>query len=148
MHKFRFRLENFLRIKKFSEREWELKLAAATGKCVTLQNRIRDLRDETQRHASCSVEGIMYSLEDLRIRGLYVRRLEKEIEAAEAELVLREEERRKVQEEYLKASRERKVLDKLKERREAEYYKRQLYEESKTLDEIGQTMGLRRGLDE
>ncbi|MCL2130131.1 MAG: flagellar export protein FliJ, partial [Treponema sp.] len=52
-------------------------------------------------------------------------------EAAMAELKV--EEAREI---FMEASRERKVLDKLKEKRQKEYRKEMLLEQSKTLDDI------------
>jgi flagellar protein FliJ len=42
----------------------------------------------------------------------------------------------KVRARYLEASKERKVLDKLRERREGEYYERQLDDEYRAVDDM------------
>ena len=46
--------------------------------------------------------------------------------------------------EYLEASKERKVLDKLKERQEGEFYREQLREEVKGMDDISNAMYIRK----
>ena len=53
-----------------------------------------------------------------------------------AQLTLSEQEREKIQKEYLEASRDRKVLSKLRERREAQYAKERKLEEVKEIDDI------------
>jgi flagellar FliJ protein len=49
----------------------------------------------------------------------------------------------KVREKYLQAAKERKVLDKLKERRADEYYEKQKDEEFKTMDDLNTALRLR-----
>jgi len=55
----------------------------------------------------------------------FIVRLEHEISALQEELAIKELEREKIQDSYLIASRERKVLEKLKEKKEIEFYKNQ-----------------------
>ena len=63
-------------------------------------------------------------------------------------LVEKRREMEKVRLKYLEASKERKVLDKLKERRSGEYYDRQRDEEFKTLDDLNSSASAARGVRE
>ena len=69
-------------------------------------------------------------------RELYVQRLAVERERTRVTLEGKRREMEKVRARYLEASKERKVLDKLKERRSSEYYDRQRDEEYKTVDDL------------
>ena len=143
MRRFKFRLEELLRIRRHIEHGWEMKLAEATGICARLEGRIRELREDREANTACSLEGILYPLTDLLARGLYAARLEGEIKSAGKELAAGIRERDKVNVAYLAASRDRKVLEKLEERKAAEYYRTQLREEGKALDEIGAGLAVR-----
>jgi flagellar FliJ protein len=140
MLRFQFRLDGLLRIRRHREEERELALAAISGRCLGLEMTMRELAAEKARHTACSLGGLMMGYQDLQARMQYLRRIERDFERARAERSGLEAERVKAQTEYIEASRERKILDKLKERRSVEYYKKQLYEESKFLDEVGQIM--------
>jgi len=63
-------------------------------------------------------------------------RLTQEIEKKSAELKSCRRKREEIQAEYLKCSRDRKVLDNLKEKRMAEYMRAQKIEEVKQVDDI------------
>jgi len=137
MRRFRFRLEELLRIRRYHERTWELKLAEVSGHCVRLEGRIKELTAEKETNSACSVGGLPYGLSELYARNEYLRRLDAETAAAKLELGKRLKEREEVNREYLAASKNRKILEKLKERRSEEYYRLQLKEEGKAIDEIG-----------
>jgi flagellar protein FliJ len=137
MRKFKFRLQRFLDIRKYKEREWELKLAAITGECISIENKIEEnikkivinMKKRAMHAESIDIETFL-SFEN------YIVRLEHENENLREELVLKELEREKIQKSYLEASKERKVLEKLKEKKEAEYYENQRKEEFKEADDI------------
>jgi len=65
-----------------------------------------------------------------------VLRLARESERTKEILIVKRVELEKVRASYLEASKERKVLDKLKERRSGEYYEHQLDEEFKSVDDM------------
>jgi flagellar FliJ protein len=130
-------LDRLLRLRRHRERDWEIKLASITGKCVLLSQEIES------RHGHLNITigarrlplgaldtGMLYS------RDLYMARLETEILELGKELQVREEEREETRQKYLEAATERKVLDKLKEKREAEYYGEQKKEDFKVADDI------------
>jgi flagellar FliJ protein len=137
MRRFRFRLERFLQLRRYDEREWELKLAEATGKCLRIQQGIADRQSdiartvrERPRELGVVDMNLYYAAE------MYVERLDREIAGMTEDLVVQEAKRRKVQEGYLEASKRRKVLEKLKEKREARHRKEQNKEEFNTLNDL------------
>ncbi len=136
MRRFQFRLEKILNLRKYREREWEQKLAVISGICLELENRIQMLNMEKQRVAfKYSVEkGVDVST--LISRELYTLRIDKGIEELADELKKRREELEEVRKKYLEISKERKVLEKLKERQEKRYYEEQKLEEIKIIDDL------------
>jgi flagellar FliJ protein len=132
-------MERMLEIRRYREREKELELAAATARCLELQNRIRDcqagMTGELRRRGG--VRGSL-DLADLQAGELYRRRLAAETRLARETLKRREQERSAAQEAYMVASRDRKVLERLRERREKEYYREARREEFKEMDDISQ----------
>ena len=138
MRKFRFRLERFLQLRRYDERTWELKLAEATGKCVKLRQDIEDRRLDIARtilERPGRGSGIL-DLDIYQAGEMYMERLGLEIDGLGLELEAQELKRGEIQKGYLEASKKRKVLDKLKERQEADHKKQWLREDFKTLDDI------------
>ena len=135
MKPFVFGLEKVLGLRKHREDETKIELGRAIGVLADLENRLRILAGERIRAAEAQfspgnsaarIQQYMYYL--LRLDSTKEQLLK---DAALAELKV--EEARNV---FIEASRERKVLDKLKEKREKEYRKRMFIEETKILDDI------------
>jgi flagellar FliJ protein len=132
MKKFSFNLEKVLVLRKYREQETQIELGRAIGVLSEIENRIMFNAEERFR------AGDRFSGDGAMIRSymLYIDRLDIEkdqllIDAAQAEQKV--EEAREV---FLEASRERKVLDKLKEKRAVEYKKFALAEDTKTMDDL------------
>ncbi len=137
MRRFRFRLDRLLELRRYREREWELKLATITGRCLLINQRIQQNRNnivQTITDRQMSVGRLDLNL--LFICELYMSRLDTEIGTLESELELREGERDEINQKYLEVSRARKVLEKLREKKEADYYREQKKEEFKIADDI------------
>jgi flagellar FliJ protein len=135
MKRFAFNLEKVLELRKYREREREIELGRAVGALTEIEHRIKALGLEKNRAARRQFEP-EHTASVIINYELYLRRLDGEVEglivrAAEAELEVE-----KARALYLEASRERKVLDKLKEKRERDYRKAAEREETKTLDDI------------
>jgi flagellar FliJ protein len=135
MKRFRFDLEKILEIRAYKEQEAEIELGRALGILTAIERELQSVAAARVKAASCRFAPGNGSNEILRY-DLYIRRLDAQRdrlvkEAAEAELKV--EEARRV---FLEASRERKVLDKLKEKRRQEYRGILLTEETKTQDDI------------
>ena len=135
MKPFVFNLEKVLGLRKYREEETKIELGKAISFLADLENRIKILGQERVRAAeaqfnpensAAQIQQYMFYL--IRLDNTKEQLLE---EAALAELKV--EEARDV---FLEASRERKVLDKLKEKRQKEYRKQMFAEETKILDDI------------
>ncbi|MAG13914.1 MAG: hypothetical protein CMN78_04900 [Spirochaetales bacterium] len=135
MKRFRFKLERILSLRAYREREWELKLGMATGKCVRLS---REIDDRTYLKARAALRGMKKQpqMADLLQNHLYLARIDQEIGHRNAELAEREKERKEVQAGYLDASKDRKVLSNLKDKLSEAYSKKQKLEEVKEIDDI------------
>jgi len=135
MKPFAFRLEKLLNLRKFYEDEAKIELGRAVSVLAELEGKLRALAAERVRAAAAQfksgnnameMQQYMYYL--LRLDNTKDRILK---EAAMAELKVEE-----AREAFLEASRERKVLDSLKEKKQKEYHKMKLDEETKVLDDI------------
>jgi flagellar FliJ protein len=144
MRRFQFRLERFLDLRRWKEREWEIRLAHATGKVILLKNRIAEIGAEIGASYGRSFTSAgAVDVDAMAGRELYVQRLAAERLRKTAELEVRTREMEEVRARYLEAARDRKVLDKLKDRRAGEYYERQRDEEYKTIDDLNTAAPLR-----
>ena len=135
MKRFSFRLQKVLNLREHNENEAKIELGRAVGVLAELENNLFTLGREQARAAveQFTSGNSAYQMQQYMF---YLMRLEntKEqllIKAAEAELKV--EEAREV---FIEASRERKVLDKLKEKRQKEYRKYVLAEETKAMDDV------------
>ena len=137
VRRFQFRLERFLELRRWKERQWEIALAKIQGVCLNLERRISEIGEEIDASRLMAyTDGPRIDVEAMARRDHYVLRLARERERTRETLEEKRKELIKVRASYLEASKERKVLDKLKERRAAEYYERQLDEEFKTTDDM------------
>jgi flagellar FliJ protein len=137
MRRFRFSLENILELREHLEREAELALGRAVGELAAIENRLRELAllklRAREEHRDPPAENLA---DYYRNRDRYIRRLDQtkeELLQQAAQAQARVEEARTS---YLEASRERKVLDKLKEKQAAAYRKESFAAEVKTLDDM------------
>ncbi|MDC7126785.1 MAG: flagellar export protein FliJ [Spirochaetales bacterium] len=135
MHKFKFNLEKLLKIREHDEHEYEIKLGQAVSKCVRIENDIKHCFSEIDRMIDTGA-GAGLSQEYLLSMDMYRRRMNADIETLQSQLTSAREEMEKVRADYLEASKKRKVLTKLKEKREAEYYKQQRKNEFNEIDEM------------
>ena len=145
MRRFQFRLERLLEIRRYREREWELKLAAATGRCFMLRQQIQNRRQAILQSIRDREQPLGFlNVQSLFACELYIERLDQEIGKLEIELEQKELKRQEVQHSFLDASRERKVMQKLKERKQTEYYREQKKEEINVLNDISTGISARR----
>jgi flagellar FliJ protein len=135
MKNFHFSLEKVLKLRVYREQETEIELGQAIGVLSRIENNIKTVAENRHRAAAERFSRDNDALQILNYEH-YIARLDQERdklleEAARAELVV--EEKRNL---YLEASRDRKVLDKLREKREKEYRKKMFAEETKELDDL------------
>ena len=133
--RFMFGLEKVLELREYRERETEIELGKAVGALTQIEHKIAAVTEERSRVAGEQLVSVR-STADILAFDRYILRLDSAKatyleEAAKAEDKV--EEARGV---YLEASRDRKVLDNVKERRQREYRKRMFAEETKVLDDI------------
>jgi len=146
MRRFRFRLEKFLQLRRWKEREREIALAKVLGEVLLLERRIAEIGEligaslfgEFRRENRIDVEAMAR-------RELYAQRLLHEREQRRAALVVKRGELDQARARYMEASKERKVLDKLRERREAEYYEQAVDEEFREIDDMNTAASTRQG---
>ncbi|MBN1836235.1 MAG: flagellar export protein FliJ [Spirochaetales bacterium] len=149
MKRFRFRLEPLLRLRAHREQEWLNKLAEAAGHCVRVNRNLREnssaaseaFQTDFRKERRVDLSLLMYREQYLARLGIERRRLEEELR----ERMARKEE---VQQKYLEVSRDRKILDKLKERRGQEFYRDQKTEEFKAMDDISSSRYVRARLEQ
>jgi flagellar FliJ protein len=143
--RFHFRLERLLDIRSYRERQWLAKLAAASGLCTRLSRRITE-NGEAARGAFYidTRKGHELDLFLLTYREHYINRLGQEQKKLREELEEKMRQRAQVQSRYQEVSRDKKVLEKLKEKREADYYNQAKLEEFKETDDLNSSQFIRK----
>ena len=87
MRRFQFRLERFLELRRWKEREWEIALAKSLGHCLMLEKRIDAIAEEvTASRLSAFVTGVQIDVRGMARRELYLQRLAHERELTQAAL--------------------------------------------------------------
>jgi flagellar export protein FliJ len=144
MRRFAFKLEKVLELRRYAEREWELKLADATRQVIQVEDQIRSWG--LRRNATSAIHAHPGAVDMtlLRSREEYLSRIDQQVERLQRSLASLHEHREEVRAGYLQASSARKALTKLKERRSTEYYRDALRDEMKRIDEIAGTQTVRR----
>ena len=144
MTRFRFNLEKVLKLRQHHEQEAKLELGKAIGALTEIENNIMrnaGAREQASRERFSGLAAVgagahvgsafsMFAWEG------YILRLEQEAErlaeeAAQAEQVV--EEKRDL---YIEASRELKIMEKLKEKRAAEHRKETFAAETREMDDM------------
>ena len=145
MKRFHFRLERLLEIRSHRERQWLAKLAAASGLCARLMRKISETGEATRGAFYIdSRRGNELDLFVLAYRENYINRLGQERKSLEKELEERKRQHSEVQQKYQEVSRDKKVLEKLKEKRESDYYKQAKLGEFKEVDDLNSSQFLRK----
>ena len=147
MRRFSFKLEKVLELRRYAEREWELKLAEATRRVIDTETRITDWGEKRGDAAAIHAPLGPVDMSTLYSREEYLNRVDQQVAILHRRLALLEEERGEVRDGYLEASSRRKALSKLEERRSEEYYRAALREEGKAIDEIAGTQAVKRILE-
>ncbi len=135
MKRFQFSLEKVLALRENNEKNWKIKLGEAVSKVNSVKREIKRIETSHREHFKdfrLSIEGLEY----LQVAELFFKKMDNDRRRLDKRLVELTAEREKIQKEYIKASNERKVIEKLKERREAEYYKEQMLSEIKEIDDL------------
>ena len=147
MRRFSFKLEKVLELRRYAEQEWELKLAEVTTRVVAVEQEIADWA--LRRHETGRFQASIGTLDMLLIRGReeFVNRIDLRVTELQHQMIALEAERAQVRVGYVEASKKRKALTKLKERRSEEYYREALREEGRIVDEVAASQLIRRRLE-
>jgi flagellar FliJ protein len=132
--RFHFRLERLLDIRSYRERQWLAKLAAASE------------NGEAARGAFYidPRRGQELDLSLLTYREHYINRLGQEQVKLKEELEEKMRQRARVMSKYQEVSRDKKVLEKLKDKRESDYYDQARLEEFKEVDDMNSSQFIRK----
>lgn len=132
MKRFEFNLETVLKLRVEQEREWENRLSSINGECANIRRNIESSKGEKNR---CAIENQFRDVNSLLAVANYQARMDNQVREAQKMLVIKEKERESVLKDFIEASRKRKILDKLKEKKIAEYHHlRKKHEEKLTND--------------
>ena len=135
MKAFTFGLEKVLKLRKFHEEEAKIELGRAIGALSELETKLYVLAQERARAQSGQFNP-ENSVGEMQQYMLYLIRLDNAKEQFLKEAAMAELKVEETREAFLEASRERKIMDKLKDKRQLEYRKVALATEGKELDEI------------
>ncbi len=135
MKRFAFKLEKLLELRAYHERRAELVLAQKAGRKALLEGRLQAVA-ESKAKASRDMFAPGRDLADYRASEFYIKRLDLERDRLVGELVVAEAELEKARLEYVERHRDREAIGKLKERRQAEYYRAAERAETKSLDDL------------
>ena len=133
MKRFNFKLEKILKLRLNREQETEIELGKAVGILSALELRIKNIVLEKVQAAKNRYSG---GLNEIRSYEFYILRLDQTKDALLEAAARAELEVEKAREIYLEASRDRKIISKLKERQEKEYRRNMNLEEIKIIDDI------------
>ena len=135
MKAFAFSLEKVLKLRKYYEDEAKIELGKAVSALAELEQKLFALIGEIARakKAQFNPENTAAEMQQYMF---YLMRLDAAKEQLFKEVASAELKVEQAREAFLEASRERKVLNKLKDRRMEEYRKEQVTEETKTLDDV------------
>ncbi len=134
MKRFSFSLQKLLDLREFREKESEIQLGKAIASRDAIQLDLEDVARKRHESAASRVGGA--SVQDLLAIERYIARLDKKRDSllenlAAAELVV--EQKRAA---YMDATKDRQILTKLREKKEASWRKDYLAEEASILDDI------------
>ncbi|HPO02975.1 MAG TPA: flagellar export protein FliJ [Treponemataceae bacterium] len=134
MKRFEFSLNKLFDLRQFREKQAELQL----GKALSHRDAVQALLDDVARkrvQASTS-RGETVAVEELIAIERYIFRLDQRKEELFEELAAAELILERAREEFASASRDRQVLEKLKDKKQAEWRKDYLSEEASMLDDL------------
>jgi flagellar FliJ protein len=133
MKRFHFRLEPLLELRINTEKEWERKLAEVNGEINSANRKIRESQAEIRR----SLNQDAGDLAGLQMRDNYIARMNQTIQKSEVRKLEARGRLELVQKGYMKAARERKMIETLKDKHQIRFQKEQQKIEQAEMDEIG-----------
>lgn len=144
MKRFTFRLEKLLNIKKHLEEEAKLKYAFVLQKKINIENENRlmesQIKDGMVYDSQTIKEGEILDYKNIELSEKYIRGLVTKIKNNNIKKKEIEIELEKLKKDLEKATRERKIIDQLKDRKFQQYKKDYKKHEIKIIDELAGQM--------
>jgi flagellar export protein FliJ len=136
MRSFAFNLEKLLEIRGYAEKQKILELAEVTGRYMQILNSIADLKKKKREvmesrfsRSGNNINFIMYDESLISAIDIKVSELEKNLIPINIE-------KEKKRLEYLEVLKNKRVIEKLKEKKAYEHKRKELLRDSKTIDDI------------
>jgi flagellar export protein FliJ len=153
MRRFRFRLQPLRDVRRHREREVEVRLGLAAGALASVDRQLDELAASratttvadvvgAQARAATPATPVLLDAAALGSAGWFMRGLEQREQALRTEREDCARQLAAVAAEYSALAKERKVLDKLRERQEREYVSDQRKQEQAALDETAQSRSI------
>jgi len=135
MKRFQFSLQKLLELRSFYEKQAEMDLAQKAGACALLEAKLKQLALEAFQ-ARAFLSDSSCTLDERRSVEFFLLRLERDRKKTEKDLAMAELEREKSRLAYIEARKQKTVIEKLKEKKETEYYALNLKVEQAMLDDM------------
>jgi flagellar FliJ protein len=136
MKAFDFRFEKLLNLRKYSEREWEIKLSEIAGICTSLENQIKNLSRRKMEMFTRRFDPTAFRTTDILSADLYIRKLDLDIDKTQTHLDEKRVVYAQIHAEYVEASKKRKILDKLKDKLKLKHKKETDRQTVKLMDDL------------
>lgn len=134
MKKFKFRLEKVLQFRRIIQDEKKRIMNIAMRELREMEDKIEYLEAEFTRNIVN--EGMIITIAELSLKGAYGERLKNEIVQGKLSLIDINERLEEARREYVIATQEVEVLEKLKEKKHEQYQEMIMQHEQKILDEL------------
>ncbi|MCL2791611.1 MAG: flagellar export protein FliJ [Spirochaetaceae bacterium] len=145
MRNFAFNLEKLLEIRRYAERKKILELAEVTGRYMQIINSIEDLKKKKREIMESRFSGPdnnnIHSV--MRDESL-ISAIERKVFDFEKKLIPINIERENKRLEYLETLKNKRVIEKLREKKESRHKKEEFLREEKTIDDIATSAGFSR----
>ena len=147
MKKFKFQLETLLRVTKRKKDDAEMKFAEASRyleACrAKLQELMRELKEAQEEFAELTSEGKTITVDRIMIYNSYFNWKRQQIEDQQQVILKATQDKQQKLKILMQIMTYLKSIEQLKEKRFNEYKAEMLFEEQKTLDEIGLQLHMR-----
>ena len=148
MKKFKFQLETLLRVTKRKKDDAELKFAEASRyleECrAKLQELLRELKEIQEEFATLTSEGKTITIGRIMVYNQFFNWKRTQIEQQQQVILKASQDKQQKLKALMKIMTYLKSIEQLKEKRLNEYNAEVLFEEQKTLDEIGLQLSMRK----
>ena len=144
MRNFAFNLEKLLEIRKYAERKKILELAEVTGRYMQIINSIEDLKQKKIEIMESRFSGPDNNIHSIMRDESLISAIERKVFDFEKKLIPLNVERENKRLEYLETLKNKRVIEKLREKKESRHKKEEFLREAKTIDDIATSAGFSR----